>query len=359
MPQCASYTRGVVRRLAIPLVACTLLGLLDAFHCGYDLLNKGIPIPGRIFVRECTPWIAWALAVPVVTGWGQRFRLEWPPRVHVVLAHLAGTAAAILLFGFLPTAVERAIGTPWQAPPFWDVLRSNLVYRAPKGVITYGATLGLSYAAAHAARSRQLLELRGELSKAQLMALRMQLNPHFFFNTLHTIGALVRDGSYRGAVEMIEKLGDVLRRVLRTDPDPEVPLRDEIEFLRGYLEIEQVRFGDRLQVAWQLDPRSESLPVPQLILQPLVENALRHGLSRRARAGSLTISSLVQDERLELVVADDGEGLAADLADRSSGGVGLTNVRARLCQMYGDRAQLSLAPSEAGGVTARIVIKRR
>src|SRR5262249_51318479 len=160
--------------------------------------------------------------------------------------------------------------------------------------------------------------------------------------TLHTIGALVRDGSQRGAIEMIEKLGDVLRRVLRTDADPEAPLLDEINFLRGYLEIEQARFGDRLRVTWQLDPLSESMRVPQLILQPLVENALRHGLSRRARPGSLTISSLVHAQRLELVVADDGEGLPADLAARSSRGVGLANVRARLSQLYGDDAELSI-----------------
>src|SRR5437016_3998780 len=116
-----------------------------------------------------------------------------------------------------------------------------------------------------------LLELQAELSKAQLSALRMQLNPHFFFNALHTIGALVRDGNQRGAVELIERLGDVLRHVVRPDAQPDAPLRTEIEFLRKYLEIEQVRFGDRLRVSWQVDARSESVPVPPLILQPLVE----------------------------------------------------------------------------------------
>lgn len=350
----------MLRRLAIPLVACTLLGLLDAFHFGYYLHDNGLPIvPGRVLLRECTPWIVWALGVPVVVDWGQRFRLDWPPSVGAVVAHLAGVAAAVAVFGGIPAAVDHGLGTSWSAQPFWSVLRGDLVYQAPKGVITYGATIGLSYAAAHAARSRQLLELRSELSKAQLMALRMQLNPHFFFNTLHTIGALVRDGNQSGAVDMIAKLGDVLRRVLRTDGDAEAPLRDEIELLREYLEIEQVRFGDRLHIAWHLDPASESLPVPQLILQPLVENALRHGLSRRARPGSLTISSRVQDEHLELVVADDGEGLPADLAARSAVGVGLANIRARLDQMYGDQAQLSLTPREAGGVTARIVLPVR
>jgi len=360
MPWCTGYTCGVLRRLAIPLVACALLGLLDTIHLAYSMYDNHQPIElGRAVLREYPPWIVWGLAVPAVTRWAEHFRLDWPPRVSVVLAHLAGMAVAILVFGLLPVASEHGLGLAPPAWRFWNELRGSFVYQAPKAVITYGATLGLGYAAAHAARSRQLLELRGELTKAQLTALRMQLNPHFFFNTLHTIGALVRDGNQRGAVDMIAKLGDVLRRVLRTGGDPEAPLRDEIEFLRGYLEIEQARFGDRLRVAWQLDPLSESLPVPQLILQPLVENALRHGLSRRARPGSLTISSLVQDERLELVVADDGEGLPADLVARSSGGLGLANVRARLSHMYGDQAQLSVAPRETGGVTARIVLPLR
>lgn len=345
------------RRLAIPLVACTLLGLLDTCHFAYYLYDSDAPIDiGRVLLRECPPWILWGLAVPAVIRWGERFRLEWPPPAAVVLAHLAGMVAAIGLFGFLPSALAHAIDL---ALPSWRELRGSFVYQAPKAVVTYSATIGFGYAAGHAARARQLLELRGELSRAQLTALRMQLNPHFLFNTLHTIGALVRDGDPTGAVDMIAKLGDVLRRVLRTGGDPEAPLRDEIDFLRGYLEIEQARFGDRLRVAWQLDPRSESLPVPQLILQPLVENALRHGLSRRARPGSLTISSSVRDERLELVVTDDGDGLPADLAARSSAGVGLANVRARLSHLYGDSAELSLAPREAGGVAARIVLPLR
>jgi hypothetical protein len=350
----------VFRRLAIPLVGCAVLGLLDSVHFGYYLYDNGLPIvPGRVLARECSPWIVWALCVPIITRWGERFRLDWPPRARVVVAHLAGAVAATLVFALVPALAEHGLGFIPPALPTWDHLRGNLVYAAPKGVIIYGATIGLGYAAAHAARSRQLQEMRAELSKAQLTALRLQLNPHFVFNTLHTIGALVRDGNQRDAVDMIAKLGHVLRHVLHADADPRAPLRDEIEFLREYLEIEQVRFGERLRVAWDLDPRSASVLVPQLILQPLVENALRHGLSRRARPSSLTISSQVRDECLELVVADDGEGLPGDLAARSSSGVGLGNIRARLSQMYGNDASLSLAPGEAGGVTARIVLPLR
>jgi hypothetical protein len=347
----------VPRRITIALAICIVIGLLHSAEYAFWLRVTGKPVSlVRVLLRECPAWIVWAFCVPAVIGWSERFRLEWPPRARVMLAHLGGVSATVLVFALMRVVLERglAVGPPKQ--PLWLDLRDGLVYSTPMAAITYGATVGLGYAASYAARSRQLLELKGELSKAQLTALRMQLNPHFFFNTLHTIGALVRDGNHVGAVEMIEKLGDVLHHVLRTDGEPETPLRDEVEFLRKYLEIEQVRFGDRLRVAWQVDTASESVPVPQLILQPLVENALRHGLSRRARPGSLTISALVQNEKLELVVADDGVGLPSDFGVGSSNGVGLANVRARLSRMYGEAGRLSLAPGENGGVTARIVL---
>src|SRR5262249_15873745 len=181
--------------------------------------------------------------------WGERFPLEWPPRATAVLAHLSGIAATIVFLATVRTLVERGFQVT-DPQGVWLHLRNNLIYLSADGLIIYGATLGLGYAASYAARRRQIFALQAELSKAQLSALRMQLNPHFFFNTLHTIGALVREGNQRGAVELIEKLGDVLHQVLRPEAQSDAPLRTEIEFLRKYLEIEQARFGDRLRVDW-------------------------------------------------------------------------------------------------------------
>jgi len=344
------------KTLLIALAGFGIVGLLEAAHYGFWLHLKGKPAPvGWVLLHEVPPWILWGLCVPAVTALGERFRLEWPPRVRALLAHLGGFTAATLLLSTVSIALER-----WLDPPTGDSfarqLRTSVVFFSPLAFITYVATLGIGYAVSYGARSRQLLELKSELQKAQLSALRMQLNPHFLFNTLHTIGALVREDNHRGAVEMIEKLGDVLRHVLRSDAAPETPLREEVAFLRKYLEIEQVRFGDRLRVTWSLDSPSESLAVPQLILQPLVENALRHGLAPRARPGALTIRASVASDRLELAVADDGVGLPADFAARCRAGVGLANVRARLIRRYGDAAQLSLAPGVDGGVTALIVL---
>jgi hypothetical protein len=345
-----------VRTLGIALAGFTVVGLLEAAHYGFWLHLNGKPLSlGLLLLHEVPPWILWGLCVPLVTRLGERFRLDWPPRPTALLAHLGGFQATTLLLAFVTVVLER-----WLDPhtkTFWRQLRDTVVFFSPLALITYAATLGIGYAASYSARSRQLLELRSDLQKAQLMALRMQLNPHFLFNTLHTIGALVRDGNHRGAVEMIERLGDILRHVLDCEAAPDAPLREEIVFLRKYLEIEQVRFGDRLRVSWQVDPGSAEVPVPQLILQPLVENALRHGLAPRARPGTLTIGARVDGQQLELRVADDGVGLPADFAARKNGGVGLANVRARLSQRYGDAACLSLRAAEATtGVTALVVL---
>jgi len=349
----------VRRRLVFALAGFTLLGLLQAAHLGFYWHSLGRRFTlADVLLREAVPMLVFALCVPAVTRWAERFPLEWPPRARAVVAHLSGIAATIAFLAALRTLIERVVHVPAPAMP-WLHLRDNLVYLSADGLIVYGATVGLTYAVSYSARTRQLLEVQAELSRAQLRALRMQLNPHFFFNALHTIGALVRDGKQGGAVDLIERLGDVLRHVLRPDAQPDAPLRTEIEFLRKYLEIEQARFGDRLRVSWQVDARSESVPVPQLILQPLVENALRHGLARRARAGSLTIQTNVANGHLEMAVIDDGVGPPSDFASGPTRGIGIANVRARLQHRYGEAARLSLDPGAGGGVAARIVVPVR
>ena len=182
----------------------------------------------------------------------------------------------------------------------------------------------------------------------------MQLNPHFLFNTLHTIAVLVREHDELQAVELIERLGDVLRHVLRTSNALETPLGSEIDFLRKYLEIEQARFGDRLKVSFALGDGTESALVPQLIVQPLVENALRHGLAPRAAPGELAVAARRRDGVLEVTVSDDGIGLRPGWdADE---GLGLTNVRARLQRMYGAGGRLALVPGPGGGVLATVTL---
>jgi len=288
---------------------------------------------------------------------GVRFRLDWPPRGRAIAANLVGAAATLALLAFVSSATNHWFGVNEPPDPFWLHFRNSWVYQSPLAVITYAATVGAGYAAEYTRRSRELARLQAELTQAQLSALRMQLNPHFLFNTLHTIAAFVREHDEHQAVELIERLGDVLRHVLRSSNELEAPLASEVSFLQKYLEIEQARFGDRLEVSFAIAGDASAALVPQLIVQPLVENALRHGLAPRAEPGKLTVSAQRHNGSLELRVRDDGLGLR-DGWDAEDG-LGLPNVRARLSRMYGPAGRLALTSPPGGGVLATITLPFR
>jgi LytS/YehU family sensor histidine kinase len=238
-----------------------------------------------------------------------------------------------------------------------------------QGLIMYWAILGVQYAFGwyrryeEGRREALRLELRSSelekaLVKAHLSTLKMQLHPHFLFNTLNTIMVLVRQGKAAAAEEMLARLGDLLRSVLEDVEAQEVPFSRELEYLQLYLAIEQVRFQDRLRVEIAVDPETLDAAVPYMALQPIVENAIRHGIGRRSAAGSIAISSLCEDGRLEIRVEDDGPGLAA--ASGAPGcGIGLANTRERLRQLYGDTARLTVENGPAGGVAATMILPYR
>jgi LytS/YehU family sensor histidine kinase len=186
----------------------------------------------------------------------------------------------------------------------------------------------------------------------------MQLHPHFLFNSLNAVGVLVRDHNTVAASRMLERLGDVLRQVLRTDLPHEVTLAEELGFLEQYLAIEQERFSDRLRVHWAIEDRARAALVPSFVLQPIVENAIKHGIAKRADAGRLDITARIVDRYLELSVRDDGGGVSAT---QSVEGVGLSNTRERIRTLYGDDASLTLSTPPAGGteVTVRIPLRER
>jgi LytS/YehU family sensor histidine kinase len=225
----------------------------------------------------------------------------------------------------------------------------------PFGTGVYFALVGIEHALWYMAQARereaQAARLAAQLAEARLGALRMQLNPHFLFNSLNAITVLVRDQNSAAASRMLELLSDVLRLVLRAGGSHEASLSTELEFLERYLAIEQVRFSDRLRPCIDVDPAIRSATVPQFILQPLVENALRHGISRRADAGLLEVRGHRDGDTLVLTVRDDGPGVGRSLP---GAGVGLPNTRARLAALYGNRASLEIANVDGGGVVATI-----
>jgi two-component system LytT family sensor kinase len=306
-------------------------------------------------------WYLWALAVPLLQWFARRFpldRMRW-------LGGAALQVAVAVVFSIVHRALELgvqqllpqhlfAVGAPYPeswAEFFTSALAGNLGLYA----ILLAAVYCADYYARYRERELAASQLQGQLARAQLQALRMQLNPHFLFNALNSISMLVRGGRNPEAVRMLAGLGDLLRGVLEEDRPSEVPLRDELHFLERYLEIEQIRAG-RLKVTMQVAPETMDARVPNLILQPIVENAIRHGIARSSTASLVEIGARRENGSLLLSVRDDGPGVGADGRE----GVGLRNTRARLAGMYGDAQALELANAEEGGalVTIRLPFLR-
>jgi LytS/YehU family sensor histidine kinase len=211
-------------------------------------------------------------------------------------------------------------------------------------------------------REAQAARLAAQVAESRLGALRMQLHPHFLFNSLNAITVLVRDKDTATASRMLDLLSDVLRQVLKNDQAHEVSLAGELAFLERYLAIEQIRFSDRLQVRFSVDDALSDAAVPVFILQPLVENALRHGIAKRADGGVVEISAHRAGDSLILTVADNGRGLNRGSGEHTTGnGLGLANIRERLTTLYGNTARLELRPTAAPaqGTIAEVIIPYR
>jgi two-component system, LytTR family, sensor kinase len=315
----------------------------------------------RAFAGQAPAWYVWVPLTPLIVRLVERRPLTWPPALRTLGSHLVLLVAGTMAHSAVYVTVERALG-PVPRPWIQSFALATLGWLSVT-TVAYAAIVGVAMwiVASRRARERELqaAALSAELARAQLSALRAQLHPHFLFNTLNTIAILVREQDTATAVGLLAQLSDILREVLRHDAMHEVPLSHEINFLRQYLGIEQVRFQDRLSVEWAIDDGARTAIVPSLILQPLVENALRHGIAPRPGAGRVTIGAVVDDGHVRLWVADDGAGLGpAASAASAAGGVGLANTRARLAQHYGAAARLTL--SDAGGETvATIVLPRR
>jgi two-component system LytT family sensor kinase len=355
--------RGGARSAAMLAALWTVPGVLSSVETYvFQSMEARRPIFWKVALVQCSGWWAWALMTPLVFAIARRYPVRRPVSAGTIGVHAAAAVAAALSHALIYTMAGVAlIGAPPQTSIVslylrnvlgWSVL-SVLVY---VGLVSAGHWMDL--AARDRAREQRTLALEAQLAGAQLQALRMQLHPHFLFNTLNTIAILVREQDVTTSVRLITQLGDVLRQVLRSPQTQEVPLRDELAFTRQYLEIEEVRFADRLIVSYMLEDGAQDALVPHLILQPLVENALRHGIARREGAGLLEIGAKHDGDRLVLWVRDNGPGLSSG-APAAGEGIGLANVRARLAALYRGGAALtleSLPVDDGGGVRATIVL---
>jgi signal transduction histidine kinase len=300
--------------------------------------------------------LVWALATPPLLAFGAYLRLDretWP-RLPLHLG-VAIVVPVILWFPVRATTrdLERAFGHAGWA---WEVTRGEFTAGYLLGLVACAQVLGVSQALVFhresRARARRESSLEADLARTQLQLLRTQLEPHFLFNTLNAISTLVHTNP-AAAERMIVLLSDLLRRALRERDERYVPLREELEFLDRYLEIEQVRFRERLVVEREIQPESLDAMVPPLLLHPLVENAIRHGLARRVEGGRLGIGARREKDRLELSIRDDGPGPSAE-EGVSGSGIGLATTRARLEQLYGGAQRLELRRRAKGGVEVAV-----
>jgi two-component system, LytTR family, sensor kinase len=301
--------------------------------------------------NEILYWALWAALTPLITWWLIRFPLKWNTvAVHslgatiVAVLQVAGMfavhIAVLLLFGRLSVGhIQQWL----QVRPSFPVL---LLFTAFwKYWVIVALLLGWQYA-------RLYVDAERRIEHAQLERLKSQLQPHFLFNTLNSISVLVRENP-AAAQQMIVQLSDLLRLAIDTKDAQLVTLREELEFTRRYLAIQQLRFGDRLQVRVVVQPDALDREVPHLLLQPLVENSIQHGL-RGASGGIVETSASVQENQLVIRIADEATGVAQPGEESDGRGTGLSNARARLAFMYGGRAELSLVRNGSGGSVVTI-----
>lgn len=262
----------------------------------------------------------------------------------------------------LVAVLNRSLGIPTFAGPFRDVyLRLILQYFHFHFIIYWAIVLAahaFRYYTSFRERELETSRLRAELTQAQLSALQLQLHPHFFFNTLHTIATLVREGRSSAATDMIARLGGLFRRTLGNLSRSEVPLREEMEFLNAYLEIEQTRFSDRLEVKIDLAPNTLDGQVPSMALQPLVENAIRVGIARDPTARRLEVGTQRRRDTLLITIRNEGPSCHGQSPVPGSG-VGLRNLRARLGRLYGSDFRLELADDAPGSSRVELEIPWR
>ncbi len=343
----------------------TVMGLLSAVQTYVAQLAYDKPISwGLALDREFKDWYSYGLLSIGIIWFCGRNRLE-PGRLGRWIAAHAGGAlvfctAYLSLTSWL-VAGERSVQTG-DVLTFSFLVRKLAVHYCVLCLMMYWIVvlghLGWHYYQRYREREVQTAELQRELVEARLEALRMQLNPHFLFNTLHAVSALIHENP-EAADRVVARLSELLRLSLDQSKPQEVPLSEELSFLDRYLEIEQTRFGDRLKVEKQVQPEALSALVPYLILQPLVENAIRHGIEPREDTGRLSIQARRNDGRLELRVTDNGDGLTEQLARPTHEGIGLSNTRSRLRHLYGDNFLLELTGADSGGLEARIDIPYR
>jgi two-component system LytT family sensor kinase len=325
-----------------------------------------LSIAWRTFLSQLAVWLAWVVLAPVALWLRRRWPLERGTLKRALPVHLVAVillCAAHSVMGLLTRWFIMQPGQPLDGQQFTAILTYSSVRDLPFCALFYGLVLGigsaLNYYGQFRERQVRASQLETQLAQAQLQMLKMQLHPHFLFNTLNGITGLVRDNDNAAAVQMLVGLSDLLRQTLDNAGKQEVRLSEELEWLELYLKLQQIRFSDRLQVSINAEPETLDAFLPNLITQPLVENAIRHGLASRAAPGVVSVSAQQVNDQLEVRVCDDGPGLPEGWDMASGHGVGLLNTQARLRQLYGQDFVFQVRNRVLGGVEALLTIPLR
>jgi two-component system LytT family sensor kinase len=341
------------------------VGLFDATQTVFVMRAEGMHHAwAALWVTLLLCYLPWALATPVILWVGQRYP---PMRLRPLsswIVHLGACGTINFLVSGWNAGLETMLN-PWaKAVP--DAFRLLWFYKFYNGLLSslflYAVVIAVSYLLDSRERlARQQTEtarLNEQLSKAQLDALRRQIEPHFLFNSLNSIAGLVREKRNDDAVNMIAGLSDFLRRVIEDSGRQQVPLGEEMEFLQKYLDIQKVRFAERLQLRVDVPKELFAAQVPSLILQPMVENAIKHGIAKRAHGGLIRIAAVRFNGMLTLSVYNDGPRLPADW-DENRSGIGISNARIRLQSLYGEGCNLTLRNHDPQGVEVSVSVPFR
>ena len=340
------------------LLLLTVPAVVISTQLYFGYRSQGIQIPfGPLLIMQLAHWYLWAVFERVVWRLAHRWPLDGSR--GAIVRHVI--AAPVVAIAFLAsfTAVFQVLVRVEPLSSSMFVQDRSLSRFVPFIITAYFhvelLVYGVILAAAHLARARSLLkdnqlhalQLRTELSDAKLQVLRAQLQPHFLFNTLHTIGSLVMQREHDAALKTLAQLGELLRMTLEHRDAPAIPFSQELSYLRSYVGIEETRFGTRVDVTWSIDPDTLDLHVPTFILQPVVENAFRHGVANRTGPSAIRIQSALTDGLLQIDVSNDGPPLAATFSVEKDGGFGLRNVAQRLAT-WDPRSGLAARGSDNG-----------
>lgn len=339
-----------------------MLGAISALEARHVSVTHGFPLDWPTVLISTTPrWILLAAVLPFVLRLGVRYPLN-PPRAPVIALHIS-----LFLAVSVAHAWTDSWAVTWANPQVVHMfgmiprLTRSWYNTMPTMVSMYAGVLiaawGMTESRERQRRTLRASQLETQLQSARLAALRAQLQPHFLYNTLNGIAALVASVQPERAVAAIEQLGELLHASLREDGREEITVDEEVTLAERYLALQGMRFGDRLQYEFDVAPDVRDCLVPVLLLQPIVENAVVHGLDAGQRELAVRISALATPEGIEIVVDNNGPDILS--AAQKGHGLGLSTTRARLMTAYGDRATLTLKPREGGGARVRVVIPRK